>query len=974
VAVLAFAGTLLLLGAAPAWAHPYLVQTLPGPGAIVAQPPPAIEIGFTERLVLEGSSLQLLDPDGQPVALGPLHKPKTGPGLAADVKGELHSAVYRVKWAVLGDDGHSSSGDFRFGLAAPDGKAPPGAEQLSVTGGPGSQSQAYESPLRVALRWAGLLGASLLLGGAVLISRLRDRLDPDTDAAVSGRWRTLSRVGWLLIAAGAIAAVLAAAGAGAGAARVAIIFATSTGTLALAQLGAVVVAAVPALVQRATPNRDNLLGMAGAIYLGAEAAGGHVTALTTWRIPAGLAQAAHLAAGAVWVGGLVTLAFAVFGVPVGKRSAAWRVAASAFGPVATVSAAVVVITGTVAAVREVDHLYFLRWSTYGRFLLLKLVLVAAMLVLGGVVGRSLKGRRAAGGSSPAERLLRPEAVLGVAVLVLAATLAGSAQGRGQPLPAQRESVLSGPAFANAVVADGLARVVLSPATPGANRLMVIMNSDTAGSGDETARAGQIRSVEATLSCVCARQPVEALLVKRAGAWEAELKLPAEGIWRASVAVDGEAGLAPVALRVADDGFPGAPPVVIAAPADLSGRDARRCRSYQLGMLLSMAFLNADGGVDGRKVVIASADDGGDPGRARQLAEQQRRRGVDLAAPCGPGGGSAAEAFGPEVPVVLGDANAAVVKGPRVFRLAADPQAEGWAMGRAVARSAFTNRPDTPHRISVLVDEGDPTTDRAVVGLKAALALDPKAAEAVEHLPSSNASDVEVDVLRRSAGAPLLPLVRAALDPRRYAAAFLRADPNDLGAALDQLTSEELAGPAAVFVGTRDFDETFYRASKIGRRGDIVVLGEVAPDSGDSFGYTGLLQGLFPGEQATIDGLRGYLTGRAIAKVLKKGAGSAGLAHRLQLLGFFSDALASGWSPAAPDAGSWRFFAYKGSFIPSGLQPGEKPNPGRFFAGGGAWSRVATANIGLCGPQTGFDGPPPPCTPRPEPKPGTTGQK
>ena len=35
-----------------------------------------------------------------------------------------------------------------------------------------------------------------------------------------------------------------------------------------------------------------------------------------------------------------------------------------------------------------------------------------------------------------------------------------------------------------------------------------------------------------------------------------------------------------------------------------------------------------------------------------------------------------------------------------------------------------------------------------------------------------------------------------------------------------------------------------------------------------------------------------------------------------------------------------------SFIPSGLQPGAKPEAGRFFAEGGAWSRVATGNVGL----------------------------
>ena len=74
---------------------------------------------------------------------------------------------------------------------------------------------------------------------------------------------------------------------------------------------------------------------------------------------------------------------------------------------------------------------------------------------------------------------------------------------------------------------------------------------------------------------------------------------------------------------------------------------------------------------------------------------------------------------------------------------------------------------------------------------------------------------------------------------------------------------------------------------------------------------------------------------------------------------------SGWNPAAPAAGSWRFFLYKGSFIPSGLQPGAQPEAGRFFAEGGAWSRVATGNVGLCGPQLTVDGPPPPCTEPPK---------
>jgi putative copper export protein/methionine-rich copper-binding protein CopC len=982
VAVFAFAGALLLV-AQTAWAHPYLVQTVPGPGAVISRPPPVIEIGLTERVVLEGSSLRLEDAAGRPLPLGAVRAPKGGPGLAADVGGTLASAVYTVRWVALGDDGHTASGDFRFGVAGPGGEPPPGAEQLSVTGGPGEQAQATDGPLRVALRWLGLLGASLFLGGSVLTGRLRGRLGtdssgdtsgpPEVEPAVTARWLTLSRLAWLFLAAAAPAAVLAAASAGTGSPRLGIVLATSTGTLALAQLGAFALAAVPVLFMRPGPTRDNLLGTAGALFLGAEAAGGHLTALTGNRLPAGLAQAAHLTAAGIWVGGLVALAFLLAGAPASARSAAVRRAAAAFGPVAVISAVVVVVTGTLAAIREVDHLYFLRWSTYGRFLLVKLALVAAMLALGAAVGRRLRHRRAA---APAPRspagLLRSEAVLGVVVLVFAATLVGSAQGRGQPLPAQRGSVLAGPAFANAVVAGGVARLLLAPASPGRNRLTVLLKEDPSGTaGAETARAGGTAApqrMQVSLECTCVKAPVTGPLIKKGDAWQAELELPAGGIWRASLTVDGNPALAPVALRVAQEGAPGAPPVVVAAPADLSGPDARRCRSFQLGMLLALALRNADGGVGGRKIVLASADDGGDPGRARQLAVEQRERAVDLAAPCGRAAGAAAQVLERRVPVVMADALAPVVGGSRVFRLAADPYAEGWAVGRAMARGALVNRPDVPRRLSVVVDADDASASRAVDGLRAALALPPDVARPVENTPSQDTSDVEVVVTVHQPGTPLLPEVRRAIDPRRFAAAFLRSAPGPLAAALDQLTAEELAGPATVFVPSRHFDEGFYRASKLGRRGDIVVLGEVAPDSGDSLVYTRLISGLFPGEQASIDGLRGYMAGKAIVEGLRGGADRGEITRRLQLLGFFADGLASGWSPGAPAAGSWRFFSYKGSFIPGGLQPGEKPEPGRFFPEGGAWSRVVTANIGLCGPQTEFEGPPPPCVPL-EPKNG-----
>ena len=955
----------------PAGAHPYLVQTEPGPGVALPDTPTRIQVGFTERVVLEGSSLRLEDSDGRPIDLGPLGSPKEGPGLAADIKGALGGDVYRVLWVVLSDDGHTSSGDFRFGVDGPNGTPPKRAELLSVTGGPADQEAASDGPVRIILRWMGLLGASLLVGGAVLLARLRGKLGDEVDETVSRRWLAVARPAWGLTVAASIAAIVAAAGAGAGGVQFSVLLATSTGALALARLVGVVLAGIPGLFGTPGPRRDQFLGMAGAFFLGAEAVGGHITAMTSaWRYPAILAQGAHLAAAAMWVGGLAVLAYALAGVQAAARPAAWRSAAAAFKPLPAISAAVVIATGVVASLREVEHRYFLVWSAYGRYLLGKWALVATMLVLGGLAGWALSVRRPDPVGAPLEvsrkpvgGLLRIEAALGVVVLVFAAALVGVAQGRGQPLPAQKGSVLAGPAFANTVVGGGLVRIALSPAVPGRNRLTALLANpvDAAKAGGVQASApapSEQDAVKVSLACDCAAEPVDAELTRGTGAWQTDVDLPKAGVWRASLSIGSGSSLAPVALRVDTGDAPGARPFEISSIGDLSGPAAGRCRSFQLGLVLSLAFLNAKGGVDGRKVVVRAQDDAGDPARARTLAEDDKA--ARLAVPCGPTAAVVAGIQQQRVPVILADALAPPVSGDRVFRLSGDPYAEGWAAGRTLARSGYVGRPDGPRRMVVLVEANDPSADRIVAGAKAALALDPAEAEKVEGSRPKSTADVEVVVLRHEPGTPLFPLVQEAAKGDKYSAAFLAAEPTALGAALDQLNDVEILSTPALSTASRSFDETFVRSSKIGRRGDVKVYGEVAPDSSDALLYTRLVQTIFPGEQPTIDGLRGYMAGKAVVKALEKGSSVDSLVDHLKVLTLFSDGVSSGWSPAAPAAGSWRFFLYKGSFIPGGLKPGEKPSPGRFFAEGGAWSRVATGNVGLCGPQRSVEGPPPPC--------------
>jgi len=100
----------------------------------------------------------------------------------------------------------------------------------------------------------------------------------------------------------------------------------------------------------------------------------------------------------------------------------------------------------IAAIREIDHWYFLRWSSYGNVVAIKAALVllaAGVAALGRPAGLSAAnpGARLAAGGSRASR-----AVTVLGVLVLAVTLTAMVPGRGQllPAPARQPPPRSGP--------------------------------------------------------------------------------------------------------------------------------------------------------------------------------------------------------------------------------------------------------------------------------------------------------------------------------------------------------------------------------------------------------------------------------------------------------------------------------------------------------------------------------------------------
>ena len=258
--------------------------------------------------------------------------------------------------------------------------------------------------------------------------------------------------------------VFAAASSGTGGALdFGLLSASATGVSALVRA---VLVALLSLVLALTLDRrrlrDRLYLGGGAAVLLTYALSGHALSGTTfWAL---LDQGVHVLAAGLWLGGLIALGLVTVRGGVGLAEGA-----RAFAPVAAAALGIAIVTGVLAAVREVDGWYFLRWSDYGRIVLVKSALVALVVLAAAFAWWRSRGDGAPG---PRPLLLRAETLGVVGILVLATTLSGLPQGRGQPLPAQRGTLFPGPAFATALLAKANAPVGLAPARRGANVVTV----------------------------------------------------------------------------------------------------------------------------------------------------------------------------------------------------------------------------------------------------------------------------------------------------------------------------------------------------------------------------------------------------------------------------------------------------------------------------------------------------------------------
>jgi copper transport protein len=348
VAVLA---VLALLAPADALAHATLVRTLPENGAVLARAPRAVTVVFDDTVRVAGGNAAVANADRSSVLAG--EATAHGRTLTIPLRPHLGNGAYSVRWSIVSDDGHREEGVLAFAVGA---------------GTPAPQSVLGA---RVALTWGSVVFRTLYyLGllaaaGAAVFWLLTRRLLGESLR------RPLAQLLFV--------ALLAAFVGGSG-----MLHAAPSGTrFALVLKIALVVSLAAAAAAALAPSVPRLVPVAAAgalLLLAVPPLSGHALDRDQPRALSAVADLAHLAAAAVWLGGLAAL---VYVVPRATRDQQLRgAAARRFSSAALAAVVVLAATGLIRALTELSAVSQV-WSTsYGRALIVKTAIFLPLVAVG----------------------------------------------------------------------------------------------------------------------------------------------------------------------------------------------------------------------------------------------------------------------------------------------------------------------------------------------------------------------------------------------------------------------------------------------------------------------------------------------------------------------------------------------------------------------------------------------------------------
>jgi copper transport protein len=448
----------MLVGAGTAAAHAELLSSFPGNQELLENSPTEIALQFTEAIDPIEPGIRLIDADGDDVEIGAVDQAVGSDRMRAMVPTTLDDGTYVVAWQAVSADSHRIRGSFTFSVGVPT-AVTPGVLDGLFDGGSDSTS---DDVLLGIGRFVSYAGVGLLVGGLVLAIAL-------TPSVIGTR-----RVGALLVGAAELALVGTVWMIAAQANLIGGSF-LSWGSVADTQSGQWWIArlVVIAMFSVLIPLRSRLAvrggvvvaGLLGLGVLGVVAAGGH--AISGDSIALGFASTVvHLAAMSIWFGGLALVLLAP--PPVRFWPTVTRLSPWALGSVVALAA-----TGTVNAWRQLGSLDGLTDSSYGRWLVIKLVLVVLVVGLAAFSRRTVHTHDDEDGDEDGDEASgRVRRSIGVELAGIVLILGATAGLVNSPPPLEAAEIVS----VSAVVGQRVAQVELEPAVTGGTEMHVYLTS------------------------------------------------------------------------------------------------------------------------------------------------------------------------------------------------------------------------------------------------------------------------------------------------------------------------------------------------------------------------------------------------------------------------------------------------------------------------------------------------------------------
>ena len=455
----------VLAPARQASAHPGLDGSVPAANAVLEVAPPNIELDFNETVDAQLASIELYDENATLIPTGAPASVTDDTVVQASVP-TIGDGVYVVVWRVPSADGHVVDGVFSFQVGLQSG-IDVGALSDRVSANAAATSTVGR--LDTSARLLALIGLIVVVGGGALACQSVGRSigQSSEDEPQDSPNRTLLWMAWIFLLVGSLGSfglygAKVVAGSPSDAIKPSVwgkIVGSHTASVLLVRI--VLVIALGGLLLA-------FARRAGDVWRGAALAISTALVLTYSSIghanvqdPAALwiaIDAVHLTAVALWVGGLLMIAF---GTSAWLTDPDTEPIVRRFSASALVAIPVIVATGVAQTMKLAGNLDDVTSTSWGRTLLVKVAVVTVLVAIGGVSQWVLRSD----GPSALKRNVLVEALIGIVVLGLAAALV--------TLPPQ--PVAASKVFTAALVTDGvLADVTVTPGRVGQNEIHLVI--------------------------------------------------------------------------------------------------------------------------------------------------------------------------------------------------------------------------------------------------------------------------------------------------------------------------------------------------------------------------------------------------------------------------------------------------------------------------------------------------------------------